>query len=135
MSARNVVRCGSDGQSQTLWFWCPGCDDLHRITVNSPNGWEWDGNEEAPTISPSILVRGVQWSQDVRFYRVGHASVPTGGETVCHSFIRAGRWEFLGDCTHAAAGQTVPMVPLPEWFACDQLSQPASGIPDKAGNE
>lgn len=33
---------------------------------------------------------------------------------VCHSFVRAGRIEFLGDCTHALAGQTVPLPPWPE---------------------
>lgn len=31
---------------------------------------------------------------------------------VCHSFIRDGQIQFLSDCTHALAGQTVP---LPAW--------------------
>jgi hypothetical protein len=25
--------------------------------------------------------------------------------------------EFLGDCTHSLAGQTVPLPEMPEWFA------------------
>lgn len=33
-------------------------------------------------------------------------------DNVCHSFVRAGKIEFLGDCTHALAGQTVA---LPDW--------------------
>lgn len=33
-------------------------------------------------------------------------------DEVCHSFVRAGKIEFLGDCTHALKGQTVP---LPDW--------------------
>lgn len=28
---------------------------------------------------------------------------------VCHSFVTAGRIEFLPDCTHALAGQTVDL--------------------------
>lgn len=35
---------------------------------------------------------------------------PDAGKThVCHSFIRDGRIEFLSDCTHALAGQTVDL--------------------------
>ena len=29
--------------------------------------------------------------------------------TRCHSFVREGRIEFLSDCTHALAGQTVEL--------------------------
>lgn len=32
----------------------------------------------------------------------------------CHSFLRAGVWEFLSDSAHSLAGQSVPMVPIPE---------------------
>lgn len=35
----------------------------------------------------------------------------------CHSFLRVGRWEFLGDSAHQLAGQTVEMVPLPAGWA------------------
>lgn len=66
--------------------------------------WEWDGNLEAPTVSPSILVR---WT---------HAET---GEHRCHSFLRGGRWEFLGDCTHELVGQTVEMKPLPDWLVAE----------------
>lgn len=85
---------GSDGD--VLGVWCPGCDDPHMIPVQGPRAWQWDGNVEAPTFSPSLLVRG--------------------GERVCHSHVRAGRFEFLSDCTHALAGQTVPIAPWPADF-------------------
>lgn len=88
---------------QCLAFICPGCGDghsgLHMLPVNtnatSPS-WTWDGNLEAPTIEPSILTK---W----------------GDKFVCHSFLRAGVFEFLADCTHAFAGQHVPIPDLPEW--------------------
>jgi hypothetical protein len=35
-----------------------------------------------------------------------------GGKDVCHSFVRDGQIQFLGDCTHALKGQTVER---PEW--------------------
>jgi hypothetical protein len=34
----------------------------------------------------------------------------------CHSYVPAGRWEFLADSAHALAGQTVDMVPVPDWL-------------------
>lgn len=90
-----------DGRSgERLFLWCPGCDDLHAVEVKDPAVmWTWDGNAEAPTISPSILVNGREPKHGIR----------------CHSFVKTGQWEFLGDSEHALAGKTVPMVPLPDW--------------------
>lgn len=89
-------------RGQRLWMWCPGCDDLHAVTLD---GWQVDTSDlDRPTVSPSILVHQVT-SADGQVY------IPR-----CHSFLRAGRWEFLTDCDHALAGQTVDMVPLPLWF-------------------
>ena len=92
----------SDGRSGTrLYLWCPGCDDPHAAEIAHEPRWQWDGNLECPTITPSILVNGDQ----------GHHAKPR-----CHSFVRAGQWEYLGDCTHALAGQVVPLPLLPEWL-------------------
>jgi hypothetical protein len=88
---------------------CPGCDTCHYIGVSKPlsNGaqWSFNGNPDAPTFSPSLLIL------------TGRAVDPTfvrekgDPPEVCHSFIRDGQWQFLGDCTHHLAGQTVPMLP------------------------
>lgn len=86
-----------------LFFFCPGCQNLHPIYVfpsTHPQQWVWDGNVDAPTFSPSLLVE-YNWGAPHVLVR-------------CHSFIRAGKIEFLSDCTHALAGQTVAMVPIPE---------------------
>lgn len=88
--------------------WCPGCEELHPFVVANEQGqtptngpcWDWDRNEETPTFSPSLLVLGGR----------------QGSDHVCHSFLRQGRWEFLGDSTHALAGQTVDLPPLPDWL-------------------
>lgn len=91
--------------AENLWMWCPGCEDLHMVTTWRADGgaaWTWDGNQVSPTISPSILVHEIRKTD-------GSVYSPT-----CHSFVRAGRWQFLGDCGHALAGQTVDMVPIPD---------------------
>lgn len=96
------------------WVQCPGCRMLHAFTLSNDDGtvpagpaWEWDGNLEAPTFSPSLLcVDGPLYGED-------REPLGTG---ICHSFVRDGRWEFLTDSSHHLSGQTVDMVPLPEWF-------------------
>ena len=106
---------------KSLLFWCPGCDDNHRIVFWRANGaevWMWDGNIEAPTISPSIKMTGVQGKPSDGFHKPNHKVAP-GEPIVCHSFLRAGRWEFLTDSTHVLAGQTVDMVPLPDWLVTE----------------
>lgn len=101
-----------------LLFLCPGCKafsqqstGLNLLPVNTSKlifmvpvdvskmkraVWEWDGDLEAPTLSPSILSK-------------------IGGE-VCHSFLKDGVFEFLPDCTHEFSGQNVPLPDLPDWF-------------------
>ena len=91
-----VVVLGGPG----AMLWCPGCEDVHGIRIEGPGAWTWDGDEVSPTISPSLLVR-------MRF-------TVEFADRVCHSFVRAGQWEFLTDSTHARAGQTVPCVPFPD---------------------
>ena len=93
-----------DGAHYGYRFHCPGCDEEHVITTKPyQNGWDFDGNELAPTFSPSILVYpSHKWDGEKR------VETPR-----CHSFVRGGRIEFLGDCTHSLAGKTVPLPELP----------------------
>lgn len=106
-----------------MHFWCPGCDDVHGINVGEggPPRWGWNGNVDKPTFTPSILVRGVSITeQGEADYDAWMAAgcPPRNGKafdhrnTVCHSFVTDGRIQFLGDCTHTLAGQTVD---LPDW--------------------
>lgn len=92
-----------------LLFWCPGCDGAHRVGVGDGPGprWGYNGNADAPTFTPSILVRGTQPITDEE-----RGIILAGGSVekrplVCHSFITDGHIQFLGDCTHALAGQTI----------------------------
>lgn len=87
-------------------FHCPGCKTAHVIAVDGSRGWTWNGDGNAPTIAPSVLVR------TGRQVDPSYQAEPDDPPERCHSFIRAGRIEFLGDSTHALAGQTVE---LPDW--------------------
>ena len=82
-------------------FHCPGCGVDHTITTEPyPNGWAFDGNEQAPTFGPSIHVHPSRILDNDGQPR----DMPR-----CHSWVRAGQIEFLNDSTHALAGKTVPL--------------------------
>lgn len=106
------------GNDCTLMFWCPGCDEAHGIPVDGSRGWAWNDSLESPTVAPSILVRSVRPIQNgkpVRSLEYDGVYPPPEGlcdPYVCHSFISDGKIQFLSDCTHELAGQTVD---LPDW--------------------
>lgn len=101
-------------------YWCPGCNAMHEIPVSKPSHrghqWSFDGNLQRPTFAPSINYR-------VNTPDMGEHYQPDIGSTVCHHFVRAGQIQFLGDCTHALAGQTVdlPDFPADKHFTCERL--------------
>lgn len=67
-------------------FGCPGCDGMHFFDKR----WRYDGNDESPTISPSVVTEGLS------------------GEK-CHLLIKDGIIEFLDDCDHELRGMRVHM--------------------------
>ena len=96
------------GGKYVIAFHCPGCGHAHTIDTNT---WTWDGDLERPTFTPSVLVRSHGYPHGID-PPPGEVQVPA--PQVCHSFVTDGRIQFLGDCTHALAGQTID---LPEWSA------------------
>ena len=77
-----IIRSVGNGH---YFFYCPGCECCHSIIVPR---WTWNEDFEKPTVSPSILSRG---------------------QVVCHLFVKNGMLEYLPDCTHQFAGETIPM--------------------------
>lgn len=68
---------------------CPGCGYEHPFTLDVPspddpkkNLWTFNEDLEKPTFMPSMLV----WESE-----------PT---LRCHSFVKDGQIQFLGDCFH-----------------------------------
>lgn len=93
-----------------LMFWCPACG-YHHVVHTAGQGWDgetwtFNGDGDSPTFRPSINVT------------TGRAVDPTfireegDPPEVCHSYITNGQIQFLDDCDHILAGQTVP---LPDW--------------------
>jgi hypothetical protein len=98
-------------------FWCPGCSEMHMVNTDTSDrphapAWDFDGNYDAPTFSPSINVTGVRRLTDDEYARLMAGEHVEPQSRVCHSFVRTGHIQFLGDCTHALAGQTVPLKPF-----------------------
>ena len=98
-----------------MHFYCPGCKSAHTVNVrpeNSPVAWGFNGNHDAPTFTPSILSR---YRRPKGYSNDNPAPVGWQGEyveDVCHTFVTDGRIQFLNDCTHELAGQTVD---IPDW--------------------
>lgn len=85
---------------KALWVWCPACDGAKRLPIEgSRPSWEWNGNLEKPTLTPSIL------------------QIETQTAPRCHSYLTEGVWNYLSDCTHDMPDRQVPMVPVPDFLA------------------
>jgi len=106
-----------DGHADYLFF-CPGCECAHGVWTTNPNGmtgatWTFNDNMEKPTFNPSLLVRWDTWEPPVtpenmdEFHK--NKWEQTRVSNVCHSYVRDGMIQFLPDCTHKLAGQTVPL--------------------------
>lgn len=100
MRAKLVV--DSEGRIYGYRINCPGCAAAGQHSAHViPTGehiatrWVFNGDVQRPTFSPSLHGEWEWGEQRVR--------------SVCHSFIRDGRIEFLNDCTHPLAGQTVDL--------------------------
>lgn len=59
----------------------------------TPN-WTWNGDTERPTLKPSILTQG----EDEH------------GKHRCHTFVTDGKVQFLADCSHEFANQTLDLL-------------------------
>ncbi|MDO8995561.1 MAG: DUF6527 family protein [Sediminibacterium sp.] len=82
-----------DNQNEQVWIYCPGCKTHHAFTTKHPTfaPWQWNGSEQNPTFSPSMLVNKMD------------------PESRCHSFVRDGKIQFLDDCFHGLKNQTVEL--------------------------
>lgn len=105
------------------WF-CPGCQDTHHIPIsdthNPGRAWGWNGDAEKPSFTPSVFVRSGHYVPGYDGQGCYcNTPAPDGEEDwgfachSCHVFVTDGRIQFLSDCSHALAGQTVDMVPIP----------------------
>ncbi len=103
-------------------FYCVGCKCDHGIWTEKKNRkgatWTFNRDMDKPTFNPSLLINWVEWPKDPKRDEKGNLILQADGrvegtkDMVCHSFIRDGFIQYLGDCTHKFAGQTIE---LPEY--------------------
>ena len=89
-------------------FLCPGCNQIHQVKIDvgdGKGGWGYNGNADAPTFTPSIVVKGSRRATTDEMEFRSFERVPF----TCHSFVEDGRIRFLHDSTHLLSGQTVDL--------------------------
>lgn len=95
------------GHKLRVHFHCPGCGRDHFLCTAEANHyldgekgpiWGFNGDMDKPTFTPSILTT-LPW----------HNEDGSVTNHVCHSFVTDGKIQFLNDCTHQMAGQTVEL--------------------------
>lgn len=75
-------------------IYCDGCKCCHCFDER----WTFNNDFDKPTFSPSLLVRR-NYGED-------------NEKQICHSFVRNGKIQYLGDCTHELAGKTLDLEPF-----------------------
>lgn len=88
--------------SDMLKFYCLACKESHIVCVGKKSYWRqiWTFNNDynKPTINPSILVS------------VNYPNYTS----ICHSFIKEGKIQYLNDCTHNMKGTTIELLDIDE---------------------
>lgn len=115
------VRRWEGGGKAGLRYWCQGCEQCHSVVIEGPGAWGFNGDHDKPTFTPSVLVRVGHYAagQEGKRCWCDHNRENPGDPdpfrcVVCHTFITDGMVQFLGDCTHQFAGQTLPLPDLPD---------------------
>lgn len=89
----NIYKGIKYNHTQYLYY-CPGCKREHAFGLQGEGGHHtFNMDLENPTVVPSLMQNFAKY-------------------TVCHSFIKNGKIQFLNDCTHELKGQTVELLSL-----------------------
>lgn len=85
-----------DDQYHSLGFRCPGCKCFHYYRVKGKTGpvWQWNGDPEKPTFTPSLLYHATEASPK------------------CHIYLTNGIVSFLDDCGHELKGTQYTLPPV-----------------------
>lgn len=97
---------GKEYHHRQFLYWCKGCGYEHAFGLRSEGGhhtFNMDLNN--PTVNPSLLQNF------------------TPGR-LCHSYIKDGKIQYLSDCQHALAGQTIELPDIDVIYEQKQKPQP-----------
>jgi hypothetical protein len=129
MSDERIVHNCELTDGRTGWMiFCPACQSGHLFESgprpNGGSGWTFNGNYEKPTFNPSMLICTVRMPQfppgetdyardpDGKYLLDEQGRIQGARDWVCHSFVRDGQIQFLSDCTHEYANQTLDLTPF-----------------------
>lgn len=83
-------------------FYCPGCKHEHvYLVINDGSQWQFNGNMESPTFTPSLLNVEKGLNEKTGAFDVEKSR--------CHLFVTNGKIIYCGDCTHELKGQTIEL--------------------------
>lgn len=77
--------------------------------------WSWNGDIEAPTLKPSILLTSTREITDEEADRITVGEKLEIPKVRCHSWVNNGRVQFLDDSSHELAGRELPLEDV-DWF-------------------
>jgi hypothetical protein len=78
------------------WFYCPGCFHCHGFTVGPDTAWQFNGDVNRPTLTPSYLIPHREQGGGV-FTRQCHFNL-TDGVVIYHN-----------DCEHGFRNRQHPL--------------------------
>jgi hypothetical protein len=110
-----------NGKPGVYTFWCPGCKSQHLIPTvpgqsifSSGATWGFNGSVDRPTFTPSVFIRTGHYAEGKPKAECWACNNGHNMCEVCHSFVTDGKIQFLNDCTHHLAGQTVELPEVDE---------------------
>lgn len=107
-SKLRMTMAASGYTARGIVHWCPACKEVHQFAIDTPNStgakWQWNGNVEAPTFTPSMLIRWGKYAPHIR--------LPYEDSGICHYTLTAGVINYCSDSTHVMAGKSIQ---LPDW--------------------
>lgn len=109
MQVSALLRRGSTG----YFHWCPACEMMHPLPdgKDSPGGgWQFNGNVDRPTFTPSFKQTYVHWTGGIAEDGRGLGEKQ---DRVCHYIITNGLIQFCSDSWHGRS-DIVAMPSIPQ---------------------
>ena len=103
-----LVKAYPGRDESVMVFHCPACKDDHHVTVGGIHGWDWNGDVDSPSLSPSIRVTRTVYERDGN----GDPIPETVRQVDCHTWMTDGRLKYFPDCYHEMAG--MKWIEMPE---------------------
>jgi len=82
-----------------LIHWCPACEDIHSIPVNTGNPKDWIIVKGSTVFIPSVIPS---------------VKLLSGEKILCHYILERGLLNYCNDTTHKYTNMVIPLPDIPE---------------------